>query len=222
MTSNESKLINFIETEYSCFLDSISEISMNGKNLFIDMDCRFVHLDKIPMLNDRGELEPNCFSVDTVIYCSNNECLYLVEFKEGWPIRDSANELRFKCYETLSKLIRAWTSNIGSRSDFFNLKIKYVVITRAPKKNLDANGGVNISFLDVLNTSQSFFKLQVLKKTYVDDVRVLVEDDKIFNFLSRVTNQDSMNYYHKGQKARTEWRKSPSLGVTSNIISLCS
>ncbi|HBQ2564269.1 TPA: hypothetical protein MYK34_005107 [Klebsiella pneumoniae] len=222
MTSNESKLINFIETEYSCFLDSISEMSKNGKNLFIDMDCRFVHLDKIPMLTESGEVESSCFSVDTIIYCSNNDCLYLVEFKEGWPKRDSANELRFKCYDTLSKLIRTWTSNIGSRSDFFNLKIKYVVITRAPMKNLDENGRANISFLDVLNTSQSFFKLQVLKKTYVDDVRVLVEDDKIFNFLSRVTNQHSMNYYHKGQRARTEWRKSPPLGVSSNTIPLCS
>lgn len=193
---------------------------MNGNNLFIDMDCRFIHLDKIPMLNDRGEVESNCFSVDTIIYCSKNESIYLVEFKEGWPQRDSAQELRFKCYETLSKLIRTWTSNIGSRGDFFKLKIKYVVITRTPNRNLDENGNADTSFLDVLNTSQSFFKLQVLKNTYVDDVRVLVEDDKIFQFLNKVTNQDSMDYYHKGQKARTEWRKSPSFGVTSNTITL--
>ena len=219
MISNEKKLIDFIESEYECFLDSIREISMNGRNLFIDMDCKFVHLDKIPMLTDCGVVEANCFSVDTIVYCSIKNCLYLIEFKEGWPQGDSAKELRFKCYDTLSKLIRNWTSSIGSRSEFFNLKIKYVVITRAPKKNTDANNGeINSSFLSVLNASQSFFKLQVLKKTYVDDVRVLVEDDKVFKFLSRVTHNNSMDYYHKGQLARTEWRKSASLGTTSNVI----
>lgn len=39
-------------------------------------------------------------------------------------------------------------------------------------------GVINKSFLGVLDASKGFFKLQVLNKTYVDDVRVFVEDEK--------------------------------------------
>lgn len=222
MTSNEKKLISFIEDKYSCFSGSLSEISKNGDNLFIDMDCNCIHLDKIPMHIESGETEANCFSVDTIIHCGEKNCLYLIEFKEGWPQGDSAKELRFKCYETISKLIRNWSVNIGDRKDFFQLQIKYVVITRAPNKNIDTNGLINNSFLGVLDNSKGFFKLQVLKNTYVDDVRVFVEDDKIFKFLSRITQHPSMNYYHKGQKSRTEWTKDPSSGDISSSISACS
>ncbi|WP_047709972.1 hypothetical protein [Pectobacterium atrosepticum] len=222
MNSNERKLIEFIEGKYSCFSGTISEISKNGDNFFIDMDCNFIHLDKIPMVIESGEVEANCFSVDTIIYCGVKNCLYLIEFKEGWPQGDSAKELRFKCYETMSKLIRNWSSNIGDRYDFFKLQIKYVVITRAPNKNIDVNGEVNKSFLGILDASKGFFKLQVLKNTYVDDVRVFVEDDKIFKFLSRVTNHHSMNYYHKGQHSRTEWRKDITTGDISRATIQCS
>ncbi len=221
MTSNEKRLIDFIENKYSCFSGPITEISKNGVNFFIDMDCDFIHLDKIPMLLDSGDTEANCFSVDTIIYCGVKNCLYLIEFKEGWPQGDSAKELRFKCYETISKLIRNWSSNLGDRKDFFNLQIKYVVITRPPNKNIDINGLINNTFLNVLQSSKGFFKLQVLKNTYVDDVRVLVEDEKIFKFLSRVTNHHSMNYYHKGQQKRTEWKKDPSSGNVSSAVYVC-
>ncbi|WP_421527687.1 hypothetical protein [Morganella morganii] len=221
MISNEKRLIDFIEEKYSRFSGSISEISKNGDNLFIDMDCNFIHLDKIPMVIENGETVSNCFSVDTLIYCSEKDCLYLIEFKEGWPQGDSAKELRFKCYETISKLIRNWSAHIGSRHDFFNLKIKYVVITRAPHKNIDENGEIHPSFLHVLDASKGVFKLQVLNKTYVDDVRVFVEDDKIFKFLSRVTKYNSMNYYHKGQHKRTEWQKDLSSGDISSLDCLC-
>ncbi|MDG1646626.1 hypothetical protein ACA373_22070 [Erwinia sp. STN24] len=222
MISNEKKLIEFIESKYSCFSGTLSEISKNGENLFIDMDCTLIHLDKIPMLIDSGDVEANCFSVDTLVYCNEKDCLYLIEFKEGWPQGDSAKELRFKCYETMSKLIRNWSSNIGIRQDFFNLKIKYVVITRPPKKNVDENGEINKSFLSVLDASKGFFKLQVLNKTYVDDVRVFVEDEKIFRFLSRITNHHCMNYYHKGQLTRTEWKKDLYSGAISSSIRACS
>ncbi|WP_312743545.1 hypothetical protein [Cedecea neteri] len=221
MISNEKRLIDFIERQYSCFSGTLSEISKNGDNLFIDMSCNFIHLDKIPMLIETGETEANCFSVDTLVYCSEKDCLYLIEFKEGWPQGDSAKELRFKCYETISKLIRNWSAHIGERYDFFKLKIKYVVITRAPKKNVNESGEINSSFLNVLDASKGFFKLQVLNKTYVDDVRVFVEDDKIFKFLSRITKHNSMNYYHKGQRKRTEWRKDLNSGTISSSDCLC-
>lgn len=222
MISDEKKLIDFIESQYSCFSGTLSEISKNGDNLFIDMNCNFIHLDKIPMLIESGEVEANCFSVDTIVYCSVKDCLYLIEFKEGWPQGDSAKELRFKCYETISKLIRNWSTHIGHRHDFFKLKIKYVVITRPPKKNIDVGGVINKSFLGVLDASKGFFKLQVLNKTYVDDVRVFVEDEKIFKFLSRITKHNSMNYYHKGQHTRTEWIRDPQSGTVSSSIHTCS
>lgn len=216
MISNERKLIDFISSQYANYKESLTEISKNGSNLFIDMPCEFVHFDKVPMLLNQVDSEGNCFSVDTIIYCDKKNCIYLIEFKEGWPKGDSAKELRFKCYDTISKLVRHWSLNLGGRQDFFSLKIKYAVITRPPAGN--DSGEINESFLDVLNGSKSFFKLKVLQGTLVDDVSIFVEDEKIFKFLNRITNHQSMNYYHKGQKAKTEWSYNPQTNESSHSV----
>lgn len=216
MSSNEKDFFCFMQKKYSSFLESLTTISKNGDFSFIEMEGNFIHMDKIPMLLDSGDTEQNCFSVDTIIHCDQTNCIYLVEFKDGWPQNESARELRFKCYETMSKLIRNWSDNNRDRKDFFNLKMKYVVITRPPRKNVQEDGAVNKSFLQVLNNSKGFFKLGILKNTFVDDVRVFVQDEVIFRFLSRVTKTNTMIYHHKGMPTKTVWTRDEASGAINH------
>lgn len=195
--SREKKLMDGLEKHYSGSLLPLKDVSYNvtNKRNFIDIDFKAIHMDKVPaLMADKSELN-NIFSTDTILLDSSNNTLYLIEFKEKWPKDDKSN-LRLKCYDTLSKLCLFWVNILGYKKiDFFELKIRYCLITRTSKKN-DAK---NISFLNALDQSKQCFKLKLLEKSFVDKTRIIVNPEHIHQLLSRITKQNDMVYYHPDQ-----------------------
>lgn len=196
MISNASfELIENLEQKYLDCLASITEISKDstGGKLFIEMDFQCLHLVQIPYLLGIDLNDKNALSVDTILFDRLKSTLYLVEFKSSWPKDKTAQQLRFKCYESLAKLLKYWTLVLEKdRKEFFELKINYCVITRA-KNNQDTN---NKSFLDALDSSANYFKLKYLDGAFVDKTRILLQEETIFKFLARVTGVQAMNYHY--------------------------
>lgn len=187
-------ILRSLEEEYSSYLSPIIDISKDtsGSRDFIEMDFNALHFDKIPYLWNIDKKEKGAFSVDTILFDSTKQILYLVEFKSSWPQKKTAQELRFKCYESLGKLLKYWTLILKKdRKEFFDIAINYCVITR-PKSNQDIN---KASFLDALDFSGNFFKLKFLDGTFVDETRIILDKEQIFKFLSRVTGVTEMSYH---------------------------
>lgn len=198
-------IIQELEKNFPKNLTSITEISKNKvKNeTFIEMDFNCIEFDAIPYFylewkdkdgrNKEGINDH--FSVDTLLFDDNNQTLYLIEFKSSWP-KSPTNEIRFKCYESLAKLMSFWILHLKrNREDFFKIKIKYCVITRA-QKNQDIH---HASFVDALDVSGNYFKLRSLNGLFVEKTRIIVDPKIIFTFLSRITKVNQMKYHtHDG------------------------
>ncbi|MDV7613711.1 hypothetical protein R4666_00980 [Acinetobacter baumannii] len=192
ITSDSKFLFESLETRYSEYIASLKDISYNESDdrYFIEMDFQSLHFDKIPALMADGYENEKSFSVDTLIYSPENDCLYLLEFKENWP-KKSGPEIRLKCYDSISKLCLFWINVLGKcRTDFFNLTIKYCLITRSTHKVCHS------SFLTALNSSREVFQLKMLENTIVSQTRILVTPDSIFKFLSNITNVKEMKYIY--------------------------
>ncbi|MEQ5553892.1 hypothetical protein ABN349_00895 [Providencia rettgeri] len=215
MTSNfaAKELLVSLTSKYPDLVKPIGDVSRNDLGeRFIEMDFDCVHLDKIPFMINSTDEEKNCFCTDTIVFDEERETIYLIEFKTGWPKKENSKEIRFKCYETISKLSKHWSIFLNkNRSDFFNLKIKYCLITRGAKKQ----DITHHSFLKVLNGSIGFFKLKTLDNTIVDETRVIINEADIFSFLSRITGCNSMEYYNKDRSSYVRWNKLPN-GTTVN------
>lgn len=187
-------LIQSLEARYSDCLASIGDISADTsqQRQFIEMDFNCLHFDKIPYHWGANKKDPTALSVDTVLLDKTKNTLYLVEFKSSWPKDRDSQQLRFKCYESLAKLLKHWTLVLKKdKRDFFELKINYCVITRG-KVNQNIN---HSSFLEALNDTGNFFKLKYLDGAFIDKTRIIVQEDEIFQFLSRVTEAQEMNYH---------------------------
>ena len=157
------------------------------------MSFQSLHFDKVPAFYSDNYENKESSSVDTLIYSYQNDSLYLIEFKEGWPRHkdktDSNSDIRLKCYDSTSKLCLFWVNILGKpRKDFFDLKINYCLITR-PKK-----GNTHQSAVDALNSTRQAFQLKMLENTFVDQTRILVTPYKIYKLLSRITSVNNMAY----------------------------
>ncbi len=193
--SGADLIIKSLEKQYSQHIATITDISRDtskGKE-FIEMGFKSLHFDKVPYLWSADKEGAIAFSVDTLLFDSTKDILYLVEFKSRWPKEKEGQELRLKCYESLGKLLKYWVTILqNDRLSFFDIKIKYCVITRARARQNPKNE----SFVDALEVSQNFFKLKYLDGAFLDETRIIVDDEKIFRFLTRVTGFKSM-IYHK-------------------------
>lgn len=174
-----------------CLLEDISKDTHND-HLFIQMDYKSIHFDKVPYQWSEGKLDLHSFCVDTLIHDKNNNTLYLIEFKSGWP-KGKTQELRLKAYESIGKLMKYWQYNLKKdRKDFFEIKVRYCLITRAQSKQDSSNP----RFLDALSTSRNVFSLKNLDNTIVEKTAILIDPEDIFKFLSRITGVNEMRYHH--------------------------
>ena len=192
--SKEQTLIDGLKEHYAESLASLKEVSYNVTNErnFIEIDFESIHMDKVPaLMADKSEVH-NSFSTDTILLDNSNNTLYLIEFKEKWP-KDDNLSIRLKCYDTLSKLCLFWVNILGYRKiEFFELRIKYCLVTRASKNNDFRNP----SFLNALNQTKQCFKLKLLEKTFVDETRIFVNPVHVHELLSRITQKNKMIYHH--------------------------
>ncbi|NBM92715.1 MULTISPECIES: hypothetical protein [Proteus] len=216
MTSNVNaeELLISLTSKYPDLVKPIGDVSQSDSGeRFIEMDFECIHLDKIPFMVNQSDEERNCFCTDTLIFDEERETIYLIEFKTGWPKKENSKEIRFKCYEAIAKLSKHWSIFLNkNRSDFFNLKIKYCLITRGSKKQ----DITHPSFLNVLNGSIGFFKLKTLDNTIVDETRVIINEQDIFSFLSRITKSHSMRYYNKDRSSYVHWSKTQNGTISSS------
>lgn len=201
-SSNEQLLIDELHKKHKNNLASVKEISYNDsdKRNFIEIDFKALHLDKIPVkiVRDNYTMQGSS-SVDTIIYDSSKNTLYLIEFKEHFPKKKKGEKtngsLRLKCYDTLAKLCFFWTNELKYyREDFFKLKFKYCLITR--------NSNTHPSFLNSLNSSNQAFKLKLLEGTFVDETRIIVKPSDIHKLLSRITSVPDMVYHNSDKTTK--------------------
>lgn len=193
-SSDADLIIKSLEKQYSQHMATITDISRDtSRNReFIEMDFNSLHFDKIPYLLEVDKEVLATFSVDTLFFDSAKNILYLVEFKSAWPKDKIGQELRMKCYESIGKLLKYWTLILQKdRSKFFDITIRYCVITRTRARQDPRDK----SFVDALEVSSNFFKLKCLDGTFLDKTRIIVDDERIFQFLTRVTGVQSMKYH---------------------------
>jgi len=198
MTSNANVakfIVESFEQEYSDKISSLFDISRDTSNNrnFIEMDFQSIHFDQIPYEWTPDQHSKNSFSVDTLLYDETKNILYLIEFKSSWPKDRIGQELRFKAYESLSKIMKYWQQKLDrNKKEFFELTINYCVITRAKA----TQNYQHKSFVDALTTTQNFFNLKNLDDTIFNKTRIFVDPQEIFQFLSRVTGVENMIYHH--------------------------
>ncbi len=203
--SNEFFLLTELEKTYISHISDIKDISQNttGQKDFIEMDFKSLHFDKVPAFYSDKYENTEASSADTLIYSHDNDSLYLIEFKEGWPRhhkdKDYVNsDIRLKCYDSISKLCLFWVNILEKpRRDFFDLKINYCLITRPQ------DGNTHPSALNALNSTRQAFQLKMLENTVVDKTRILVTPNSIYKFLSRITNVNDMVYVNKDSSRLT-------------------
>jgi len=125
-------------------------------------------------IGDAKEKTPDCLFL-------KDDCLYFVEFKQG---KAEKKDVRLKIHETILGIYNysVQSKSVFSRSDFFNLKIKYILIKNGDK------GQLSNPFYKRIYVAQNFFNLRYMNGFILESTHVFVDSDDITNFFHTITD----------------------------------
>jgi len=164
---------------------SITEASRNisGEKDFVISDYMVFNFDCFNSMKYGANPEPvgNVKEKTPDCLLFNNDCLYFIEFKQG---RADKKDIRLKIHETILGIYNysIYSKEIFTRVDFFNLKIKYILIKKGDEQQLCNPYSKRIYI------SQNFFNLRSMNGFILDSTHVFVDPDDIANFFHVVTN----------------------------------
>ncbi|CAM3962056.1 hypothetical protein [Vibrio neonatus] len=185
MISNEELIFNKLVETYPTSLKEITELSYNDSDgrSFIECEKLGFDFDTVNNINTIEGKQKKERSPDAVFF--NKDTLYLVEFKEGTHKKE---DIRLKVHEAGSTLFffcQAYLPDL-SRQEFFNLKIKFVLIHR-----FNPNRGT--MFTAAMEQSRTLHNLKNLDGYIIQQNRVMSFPTTILSFLKRITNDDNLS-----------------------------
>ncbi|MDR6092684.1 hypothetical protein [Pantoea ananatis] len=113
----------------------------------------------------------------------NDGCIYFIEFKQAGTDK---KDIRLKIHETILGIYNyaVFSKKIFSRDDFFNLKIKYILIKKGDEKALSN------PFHRRIYISKNFYNLRSMNGFILSSTHVFVSPEDIIKFLDTVTHGD--------------------------------
>ena len=187
MTSKEQVFYDSILHEFKeekTHMLTLTEASRNvaGGKDFVVSDYKVFNFDCFNSMMYGIDPEPAGKAKEKTPDCLilNDGCIYFVEFKQGSADK---KDIRLKIHETILGIYNyaVFSKKIFSREDFFNLKIKYVLIKKGDEKAL-SNPYHRRRYI-----SQNFFNLRSMNGFILNSTHVFVSPEDITRFLDTVT-----------------------------------
>jgi len=177
MISNEEMIYKKVLELYPDNLKPLTELAKNTKddNLLLESDFEFFDFDTVENCHISYESQLHK-SPDSLVL--HNNILYFIEYKEG---TSKTQDIRGKIHEALSTLYSICSKHLPelTKSDFFDLHIRYAVLLRKGNPN---------TFLTTLDTVRKKYHLKNLEGYLLKRSKVTNDPEVINKFLFKLAS----------------------------------